>query len=79
MLKLPISVMENVLEILDNLPATTEINTLTLARITLLFIIIVSLLLVLIFITKLINLLTQRLFPEAVSLVYQKTIAPFQD
>jgi len=74
--------MENVSEPLDNLldslPATTEINTITLARIMLLLIIIFGLLLVLILIPKLINFISKQLFPEAVSLVYKKTIAPFQ-
>lgn len=74
--------MENVSEPLDNLldslPATTEINTMTLARIMLLLIIVFVLLLALILIPKLINFISKQLFPEAVSLVYQKTIAPFQ-
>ena len=74
--------MENVSEPLDNLldslPATTEINTMTLARIVLLLIIVFVLLLALILIPKLINFISKQLFPEAVSLVYQKTIAPFQ-
>jgi MscS family membrane protein len=71
------SFMENGANFLDNFPTTTEVDTRIIAGITL-FLIIFGLLTVLILIPKLTSALTQRLFSEEASTVYQKTIAPFQ-
>lgn len=70
--------MDILLEPLDSLPKTTEIDTMVLVRIASLIGIIFILLFVLVLIPKLTNFLTKRLFSEEVSLVYQKTVAPFQ-
>lgn len=69
--------MENVSEVLDNLPATTEIDTRLIAGIALL-ITIFLILAILTLLPKLATVFSQRLFSENASTVYSKTIAPFQ-
>lgn len=70
--------MESVFESLDNLPKTAEIDISLLVRLTLLSLIILIIAIALVVLPRLINWLTKRFFSEKISLVYQKTVAPFQ-